>query len=132
MAQQLFEHTVPRSGPGTTQTVSRFDFADGEADVMGFFDGASGGDREPVDAGALEFTGVPQVAADRLQALESHGMFSGTLSANEFALLTDLGPQPLAQVMGASVYQVGWQYLHPDAQWGGSDFHARLDRVNQA
>ncbi len=59
-------------------------------------------------------------------------MFSSALSATEFALLSDLGPQPLAQVMGTSVYQVGWQYLRPEAQWGGSDFHSRLDVVNQA
>jgi uncharacterized protein YbjQ (UPF0145 family) len=32
---------------------------------------------------------------------------------NEFALLARLGPQPLAQVMGASVVQTGWQYLPP-------------------
>lgn len=29
---------------------------------------------------------------------------------NEFALLERLGPQPLAQVMGASVVRTGWQY----------------------
>ena len=38
-------------------------------------------------------------------------MFTSGLSVNEFALLRRLGPQPLAQVMGASVIRTGWQYL---------------------
>lgn len=37
--------------------------------------------------------------------------FTSGLSVNEFALLRSLGPEPLAQVMGASVVRVGWQYL---------------------
>jgi Putative heavy-metal-binding len=40
-------------------------------------------------------------------------MFTSRLSVNEFALLDRLGPSPLAQVMGASVVQAGWQYLPP-------------------
>ena len=40
-------------------------------------------------------------------------MFTSGLSVNEFALLDRLGPSPLAQVMGASVVQAGWQYLPP-------------------
>ena len=39
--------------------------------------------------------------------------FSSGLSIKEFALLRGLGPEPLAQVMGASVVRVGWQYLPP-------------------
>jgi uncharacterized protein YbjQ (UPF0145 family) len=39
------------------------------------------------------------------------GLFTSGLSVNEFALLGRLGPQPLAQVMGASVVRAGWQYL---------------------
>ena len=38
-------------------------------------------------------------------------MFTSGLSVNEFALLRGLGPEPLAQVMGASVVRTGWQYL---------------------
>lgn len=40
-----------------------------------------------------------------------HPVFTTGLSTNEFALLGRLGPQPLAQVMGASVVRAGWQYL---------------------
>jgi uncharacterized protein YbjQ (UPF0145 family) len=39
--------------------------------------------------------------------------FTSGLSVNEFALLRRLGPEPLAQVMGASVVRAGWQYLPP-------------------
>ena len=39
--------------------------------------------------------------------------FTSGLSVNEFALLDRLGPQPLTQVMGASVIRAGWQYLPP-------------------
>lgn len=38
-------------------------------------------------------------------------LFTSGLSVNEFALLDRMGPQPLAQVMGASVVRPGWQYL---------------------
>jgi uncharacterized protein YbjQ (UPF0145 family) len=41
------------------------------------------------------------------------GFFTSGLTVNEFALLGRLGPRPLAQVMGASVIQTGWQYLPP-------------------
>ena len=121
---------VGRSG-GRAQT-GRFQRSGTEADGMGFFDRDAGGHRGMDDSAAGGRSDFPQAAADRLEALGAHTMFSSTLSATEFALLSELGPQPLAQVMGTSVYQVGWQYLRPDAQWGGSDFHARLDVVNQA
>jgi uncharacterized protein YbjQ (UPF0145 family) len=97
---------------------------------MGFFDPDAGDHRDRDQPGSDG--PFPEAAADRLEALGSHGMFSSTLSATEFALLEELGPQPLAQVMGTSVYQVGWQYLRPDAQWGASNFYSRLDVVNQA
>jgi uncharacterized protein YbjQ (UPF0145 family) len=73
------------------------------------------------------------VAAEgRLQELAAGELFSSTLSVNELALLSDLGPQPIAQVLGASVHQVGWQYLPPQAQWAGSDLFCRLEEVSEA
>jgi hypothetical protein len=38
-------------------------------------------------------------------------MFTSGLSVNEFALLSQLGPEPLSQVMGSSVVQTGYQFL---------------------
>jgi uncharacterized protein YbjQ (UPF0145 family) len=60
----------------------------------------------------IEQGGIPLSAEARLKALAAgQGPFTSGLSVNEFALLGRLGPQPLAQVMGASVVRPGWQYL---------------------
>ena len=60
-----------------------------------------------------------------MRALASKGsLFTSGLSVNEFALLNRLGPQPLAQVMGASVVRTGWQYLPPLEP--GHDVHQHL------
>jgi hypothetical protein len=80
---------------------------------MGFF--ALGGehDGEQTDELArIEAGGIPSRAEQRLPALGKGGsLFTSGLSVKEFALLDRLGPQPLAQVMGASVVRTGWQYL---------------------
>jgi uncharacterized protein YbjQ (UPF0145 family) len=98
---------------------------------VGFFGDAGagpGGDELPGPG----VSGVPVAGFARLSELGSAGMFTSALSVNEFALLSDLGPQPLAQVLGASVYQVGWQYLPPEARWAGRDFSVQLDVVSAA
>jgi uncharacterized protein YbjQ (UPF0145 family) len=68
---------------------------------------------EPDEARArIEAGGITPQAEARLNALAVEGaMFTSGLSVSEFALLHRLGPQPLAQVMGASVVRPGWQYL---------------------
>jgi hypothetical protein len=81
---------------------------------MGFF--ARGGgqdDGEQSEALArIEAGGIPAEAEERLKALRrGESLFTSGLSVNEFALLGRMGPQPLAQVMGASVVRSGWQYL---------------------
>jgi uncharacterized protein YbjQ (UPF0145 family) len=98
---------------------------------MAFF---GSGDRRPEGQDEslqrIEAGGIPASAEQRLRALGKPGsMFTSGLSVNEFALLHRLGPRPLAQVMGASVVRVGWQYLPPlqapemfagTAAWAGS------------
>jgi hypothetical protein len=80
---------------------------------MGFF--ARAGERDDGQSEELtriEAGGIPARAEERLKMLGSGGsLFTSGLSVNEFALLDRLGPQPLAQVMGASVVRTGWQYL---------------------
>jgi uncharacterized protein YbjQ (UPF0145 family) len=80
---------------------------------MGFF--ARGGEQDGEQSEALariEAGGIPARAEERLKALGSGGsLFTSGLSVNEFALLGRMGPQPLAQIMGASVVRTGWQYL---------------------
>jgi uncharacterized protein YbjQ (UPF0145 family) len=56
--------------------------------------------------------GLSERAQARLEDLSGvGGIFTSGLSVNGFALLRELGPTPLAQVMGASVVRAGWQFL---------------------
>jgi hypothetical protein len=60
----------------------------------------------------IEDGGIPLAAERRLKDLAAEGaMFTSALSVKEFALLRQMGPQPVAQVMGASVIRHGFQYL---------------------
>jgi uncharacterized protein YbjQ (UPF0145 family) len=99
---------------------------------VGFFskdsDESAGGD--PKDWIAAD--AIPPLAEARLAELNASDLFTSTLSANEFALLSDLGPRPLAQVLGASVYKIGWEYLPAEAQWGGSDLFWQLETITKA
>src|SRR5258708_28301786 len=61
---------------------------------------------------ALEAGGLPHKAQRRLREEREagHTLFSSDLSVNELLLTHEQGYQPLSQVMGSSIYQVGWQY----------------------
>lgn len=61
---------------------------------------------------SLEAGGLPVRAKQRLsEEMEAgHPLFSSDLSTNELLLTRHQGYQPLSQVMGSSIYQVGWQY----------------------
>lgn len=79
---------------------------------MGFFRRDEQDDGEPGQARArIEAGHIPPRAQARLSALGKGSLFTSGLSVREFALLDRMGPQPLAQVMGASVVRPGWQYL---------------------
>jgi uncharacterized protein YbjQ (UPF0145 family) len=60
---------------------------------------------------ALERGELPLRAQQRLAEIgkESSGFFTSDLSVDEFALAHSLGLRPIAQVMGSSIYHVGWQ-----------------------
>ncbi len=63
----------------------------------------------------LERGGIPVQAERRLRELgERGGAFTSDLSVADFALCQRLGLRPLAQVMGSSIYQIGYQA----APWG--------------
>jgi len=68
-------------------------------------------DREQQESLArIEAGGIPLSAERRLGELREHGgSFTSDLSVNGFALCHQLGLQPLSQVMGSSIYQVGYQ-----------------------
>jgi uncharacterized protein YbjQ (UPF0145 family) len=81
---------------------------------MGFFARGGGADdaERSEELARIEGGGIPSRAEERLRALgQGDSLFTSGLSVKEFALLDRLGPQPLAQVMGASVVRTGWQYL---------------------
>jgi uncharacterized protein YbjQ (UPF0145 family) len=79
---------------------------------VGFFARARTTNEQAASLARIEAGGIPVGAEARLQALSSTGgLFTSGLSVNEFALLAQLGQQPVAQVMGASVIRAGWQYL---------------------
>jgi uncharacterized protein YbjQ (UPF0145 family) len=101
---------------------------------MGFFargGGEDGGERSD-ELARIEAGGIPSRAEARLKALRRDGsLFTSGLSVNEFALLRQMGPQPLAQVMGASVVRTGWQYL-PALEPGEVNIGARSQRYTRA
>jgi uncharacterized protein YbjQ (UPF0145 family) len=80
----------------------------------------------------IEAGGIPLQAERRLKEMAaSSAPFSSTLSVDEFALSSKLGLQPLGQVLGASVHQVGWQNLPWSASWGSGATY-ELDVISAA
>lgn len=80
---------------------------------------------------ALEAGGLPLKARQRLQEeMEAgHPLFTSDLSVNEFLLARELGYQPLSQVMGSSIYQVGWQYVR---QYSWNTQSSEMDTLSHA
>jgi uncharacterized protein YbjQ (UPF0145 family) len=66
---------------------------------------------------ALERGELPLRAQQRLAELSGDELFTSDLSVNEFVLAHSIGLRPLAQVMGSSIYHVGWQ--QNPRSWGG-------------
>jgi uncharacterized protein YbjQ (UPF0145 family) len=64
----------------------------------------------------IEAGGLPLAAEERLRQLagpeNGAGLFSSDLSVQEFSLLAGFGVRPLTQVMGSSIYNVGWQPVY--------------------
>ena len=60
---------------------------------------------------ALERGELPLRAQQRLGEIgrAAGGLFTSDLSVGEFSLVHAIGLRPLAQVMGSSIYHVGWQ-----------------------
>jgi uncharacterized protein YbjQ (UPF0145 family) len=70
---------------------------------------------------SIQQGGLPLNAIDRLREQASRQgtpghLFTSDLSVNEFVLTLHSGYEPLGQVMGSSVYHVGWQYM-PAGYW---------------
>jgi uncharacterized protein YbjQ (UPF0145 family) len=82
----------------------------------------------------VEQGGIPLSAERRLRELRERdgaGSFTSDLSVNGFALCHQLGLKPLSQVMGSSIYQMGYQ-----SSWGnmgyGNAILFELDTLSEA
>lgn len=85
---------------------------------------------------ALERGGIPLQAQRRLDELRLGGssFFTSDLTVNEFLLARQSGFQPISQVMGSSIYHVGWQYMPGQYSYYGSPYGSshELDVVTKA
>ncbi len=73
-------------------------------------EGAADADAGAESLAAIEAGDITPGARRRLNELrDSGGTFTSDLSTADFALCHQLGLRPLAQVMGSSIYQVGYQ-----------------------
>src|SRR5918911_5764227 len=92
---------------------------------MGFLDRLRGGgdEQDPqreADVARVEGGGIPRAAEERIRELAAGGTaFTSALSVGDFALSKLDGVRPICQVMGSSVYKVGWQNYPWSGSWGG-------------
>ena len=63
--------------------------------------------------------GIPAAGRERLAEVRRRdgAFFTSDLSVNEFLLAREAGFEPLTQVMGSSVYHVGWQQMPWSSTW---------------
>jgi uncharacterized protein YbjQ (UPF0145 family) len=83
--------------------------------------------------------GLPDAARERLEEVRRSGgaFFTSDLSVNEFLVAREAGFQPLTQVMGSSVYHVGWQRMPYVSTWsfwdgGSSELEVLTHAWNEA
>ncbi len=82
----------------------------------------------------IEQGGIPLSAERRLRELgtsDGAGSFTSDLSVNGFALCHQLGLKPLSQVMGSSIYQMGYQSSWGNMGYGGAMLF-ELDTLSEA
>ncbi len=81
----------------------------------------------------IEAGHIPLSAERRLSELGRHGggSFTSDLSVNGFALCHQLGLTPLSQVMGSSIYQMGYQSSWGTLGYGGAAL-VELDSLSEA
>lgn len=89
-------------------------------------------ERREASQRSLEQGGLPLNAIDRLREQASRQgtpghIFTSDLSVNELTLVGQAGYEPLGQVMGSSIYHVGWQWL---PTWSGNS--GELEVLTQA
>jgi uncharacterized protein YbjQ (UPF0145 family) len=109
---------------------------------VGFLDrilGGGGGDDDPAteeDIARVERGGIPLAAERRvLELAGGDTAFTSGLSIADFALCRLDDVRPICQVMGSSIYKVGWQNFPWSSSWGQgslSELRALTDAWNHA
>jgi uncharacterized protein YbjQ (UPF0145 family) len=111
--------------PGSDQTASAKQGGDAERGQI------SEAEQQESQA-RIERGGIPVAAERRLRELgERGGAFTSDLSVADFALCHQLGLRPLSQVMGSSIYQVGYQMALGGTGLGGAIL-VELDTLSHA
>jgi uncharacterized protein YbjQ (UPF0145 family) len=105
---------------------------------VGFLDrlvGGGSGDDDPqreADIRRVEAGGIPVAAEQRLRELGAGDTaFTSELSVGAFALSRLDAVRPVCQVMGSSVYKVGWQTF-PWGSWGSDSIATELRQLTDA
>jgi uncharacterized protein YbjQ (UPF0145 family) len=81
----------------------------------------------------IERGGIPLGAERRLRELgESGGSFTSDLSVADYALCHQLRMRPVSQVMGSSIYQVGYQATPWPGMGQGGGMMFELDTLSEA
>lgn len=112
---------------------------------MGFLDFIKGGDDEQSeqrgdsqelreqDIARVEAGGIPSAAKQRLRELAAGTTgFTSGLSVADFALTQLEAIRPICQVMGTSVYKVGWQSYPWSSGWGSDARMIELAQLTHA
>jgi uncharacterized protein YbjQ (UPF0145 family) len=87
---------------------------------------------------SLEQGGLPLNAVDRLREQASRQgtaehLFTSDLSVSELALVHQAGCDPLGQVMGSSIYHVGWQWTPANSgNWGWNSVSSEMTVLTEA
>lgn len=84
--------------------------------------------RNEASQAAVAAGGLPLNAVDRLREAAGKRFFTSNLTASELLLTHECGFEPRGQVMGSSVYNVGWQWT--PGQW--NDQSAELETLTAA
>ena len=105
---------------------------------MGFLDRllGGGGDDDPAlaaDIARVSAGGIPLAAEQRIRELAGgEAAFTSGLSISDFALTHGAGVRPICQVMGSSVYKVGWQNYPWGSNWGNDGSLTELKPLTDA
>lgn len=107
---------------------------------MGFLDRIRGGEEDAEadrlreeDIARVEQGSIPLAAEQRMRELATGAMgFTSGLSVADFALCREAGVRPVGQVMGSSVYKVGWANYPWGSGWQSNAMTVEMETLTNA